>query len=136
MSTFDYFLITLPLFLMFLWRSLGTSFAKEICSVLQCVVCNREYKSSRLLLKPKEVCDLLSIIRRHSNDSLNKVVKYPVEFITQKTKFWYVGGAVTILCRFQTAGDGPSICALLKVEYKQQIGVKPWLITAITEIAM
>ena len=136
MSTFDYFLVTLPLFLLYLCRSLGKSFTKEICSILKSVVCNREYQSSRLLLNTKEQYDLLNIIKQHANDSLNKVVKHPVEFIPQKAKFWYTGGAATILCRFQTARDGSSICVLLKVQYKQQINVKPWLITAITEINM
>ena len=136
MSTFDYFLVTLPLFLLYLSRSLGKSFTKEICSILQSVVCNREYQSSRLLMKTKEQYDLLNIIRQHTNDSLNKEVKHPLEFIPQKAKFWYAGGAAIILCRFQTASDSPRICVLLKVQYKQQINVKPWLITAITEINM
>ena len=133
MSTFDYFLVTLPLFLLYLWWSLGTSFAKDICSVLQCIVCNREYNSQRLSIRNKDKYDLLSIISRHTNVSLSKVVKHPVEFIPQKAKFWYVGGDATILCRFRDSSDGQSICILLKVQYKQQISVKPWVITAITE---
>lgn len=136
MSTFDYFLITLPFFLLYLSWSLGKSFTKEICSILQSVVCNREYHSSRLCLKTKDENNLLNIIRRQTNDSLTKIVKYPVEFIPQKTRFWYVAGAATILCRFQKPSDGQRMCVLLKVQYKQQISAKPWLITAITEITM
>lgn len=134
MSSYDYFLLTLPLFLWVMHRSVGTGLTKEICKVLQSIVINRKWSSSMLYWEQKEISAIISIIKLHVNNPKRNSVEYCIECLPQKTKFWYWGGSATILCKIRTLNDDECKCVLINVEYRQKLHVKPWAITKVTEI--
>lgn len=133
MSTFDYFLIALPVFIWYIVKALGMDFAREICAIFQSVVYTREYSSSRVQLKQSEENILLKVIKAQTRKSLRELQDCTVKFIPRKAKWWYLGGSATILCSVYHSRDGQSVSMsiLLTVRYKQQFSVKPWLIVDI-----
>ena len=134
MSTFEYFLITLPVLIWYMWRSLGAGLAKAICSVFQQAVGHSGISTPLLDVKSGEVNTLLRILKERANCSVQELRKAPLTFIPKRVRYWYFGSSVDVLCQWQSPKDGQKLQALVNVRCKQRFAVKPWVIEKITQI--
>ncbi len=131
LTTFEYFLITVPIYLWYLFKSDRKDFTKGTCSLFQSVVYNRANASSLVELQQDEENRLLSILKERTHKSLHSLQEGPVSFTPFKAKRWNPVGSATILCEVGDAEDCQRI--LLTVRYRQRLRVKPWLIVEIAE---